>query len=83
MDASSTWECPQITAALVALSFGGKRHVSSYSHVSFNCAQSGRWPAVVQYNPHTLIKTARGLQWLCVTLLINKHYVPPVPMKRD
>ena len=30
----------------------------------------------------TLIKMALGLQWLYVTLLINKHYAPAVPMKR-
>ena len=84
MDASSTWESPQIMAALLALSSGGKRHVSAihkFHSIARNRAEGPRSCKTTSAQP-TLIKMARGSQWLYVTLLINKHYAPAVPMKR-
>ena len=84
MDASSTWESPQIMAALLALSSGGKRHVSAihkFHSIARNQADGPRSFKTTSAQP-TLIKMALGLQWLYVTLLINKHYAPAVPMKR-
>ena len=84
MDASSTWESPQIMAALLALSSGGKRHVSAihkFHSIARNQADGPRSFKTTSAQP-ALIKMARGSQWLYVTLLINKHYAPAVPMKR-